>query len=237
MTSFFRYNLTIEAINKIYERTEPGSFQLHIYDNGSDHETQDKLINLLKTGRITSLMLDSRNTGCLYDKLVFYAMTETANKYFCVTDNDIFPPKIQPDWLEQMIKIMDNHPELALLTPHLPPTNLQVPYKILPDICYCEAVGNTLKLVRRDAFPLELFNEQKLGAFGDDGMISASIRKKGLKVAFCHFIYCWHAGQCENWGYKPEEIALDIRKAGYGEPFIYTPMNDAYDPPPELRLE
>lgn len=229
MTSFFRFNFTLEAINRIYERTEAGSFQLHIYDNGSDLETQDKLYNLLKIKRITSLHLDSRNTGCLYNKAVFHAMTESTDKFLCITDNDIFPPKLTPDWLSQMIDIMEAHPGLAFLTPQFPPVQFMSPQTIHKDIVYCQAVGNALKIVRREALS-QISYDQVIGAFGDDGMLSEIVRNKGWKVAFCRKIFAFHAGQCKDWGYKPEEIAKDPRKKGYGPPFIITTNEDTFEP-------
>ena len=77
MTSWNRREMTERAIREIHERTAPGSFQINIYDNGSEKATRDYLISLLEAGKITTLMLDSRNTGCLYNKLIFHAMTET----------------------------------------------------------------------------------------------------------------------------------------------------------------
>jgi hypothetical protein len=234
MTSFFRFDFTAEAIRLIHERTEPGSFHIHVYDNGSDSDTQDKLYGLLKAKKIVSLQLDSRNTGCLYNKSVFHAMVESKNDYYCVTDNDIFPPALTPSWLTQMVSIMDRHPELAFLAPQLPPTWLQEPSEVLDDIVYCKAVGNTFKLVRRASFPAL---EQKIGVFGDDGQVCSLTASKGLKTAFCRNIFCWHAGQTQNWGYRPEEIALDPRKAGYGQPYLYEPVNAlTYEPPANLKI-
>jgi hypothetical protein len=234
ITSFFRFDFTLETINKIHERTKDVDFQIHIYDNGSDPETQKKLFDLLQEKRICSLQLDSRNTGCLYDKAVFQAMTESSEKYYIVSDNDIFAPNLAPSWLSQMITIMDNHPELAMLTPQFPPQHFSEPYQILEDIVYCKAVGNALKLVRREAYP---FIDQKIGAFGDDGLLSAVVMEQGWKVAFCKDIFCFHAGQCPDWGYKTEEINKDPRKAGYGEPFKYELENsETYRPMPQWRI-
>jgi GT2 family glycosyltransferase len=235
MTSFFRYDFTLESIKKIHERTEPGTFQIHVYDNASDPETQDKLYGLLKEQRIMSLTLDSRNTGCLYNKLVFHAMTETKEPYYVVTDNDIFAPALSPSWLAQMVEIMDRHPEIAFLTPQLPPQNLMEPYKVLDDIIYCKAVGNALKLVRRKAFPVE--TEQVLGAYGDDGNVSKRAMDNGYKNAFCRNIFCYHAGQCKNWGYEEKEIYKDPRKVGYGKPFEYNlKNNETYEPMPQWKI-
>jgi hypothetical protein len=232
MTSFFRKDMTARAVNEIHDRTEKGSFQIHIYDNGSDKETREFLVHLFDNRLIASLMLDSRNTGCLYNKLIFHAMTESSSPYYVVTDNDIYPPKLSPDWLSRMVAIMEKYPKLAMLTPQFPPAQLMGPLSVNEDVAFCKAVGNAFKLVRRDLFPFEQC-KQKLGSYGDDGMVSSIIMEQGNQVAFCRNIFCLHAGQTENWGYKPEEIGKDPRKSGYGKPFIvpiadqdtYTPKN------------
>lgn len=238
ITSWNRKEMTKKTIELIYERTTPGTFAVHVFDNGSDKETRDFLYRLLEQGKIISLHLDSRNTGCLYNKGIFYMMNEFTDKYFCVTDNDVYPPKLSPDWLSQMIEIMDAHPELAFLVPQIPPQWLQGPdlSQVKEDIIYCKAVGNTFKIVRRSAFPLSEFR-QTLGAYGDDGLMCELVKKWNYKVAFCRKIFCYHAGQCENWGYNEREIAMDPRKAGYGKPFTYRLFNeDTYEPYPESRL-
>jgi len=91
-------------------------------------------------------------------------------------------------------------------------------------------------MVRREAYPWDLYN-QNMESFGDDGLVSELVREKGYKVAFCRNLYCWHSGQTDNWGYKPEDLDKDPRKAGYGEPYKYSPEDmDTFTPPPELRL-
>lgn len=236
ITSFQRLDFTRETISKIIERTEKGSFNLHVFDNGSDKETREYLLGLLDIGTLTSLHLDSRNTGCCYNKAVFHTLSDSREKYYIVTDNDVLPPELAPDWLSRMVGIMDRHPELAFLAPQLPPQGLQMPYGFGDEVVYCKAVGNTLKMVRRDAFPIAEYNNS-LNTFGDDGQVCGIISSRGLRSAFCKDIFCWHLGQCDNWGYKKEELDQDPRKAGYGAPFKYTPINyDTYEPPEGLRL-
>jgi len=228
MTSFFRFKMTKKSVDFIHERTAPGTFQIHIYDNGSDKHTRESLYGLLDEGKIVSLHLDSRNTGCLYNKGIFQMMTEIDQKYYVVTDNDVYPPKLTPDWLQQMTEIMDRESDIALLTPQLPPQFLQEPdirYGVHRDFVYCKAVGNTFKMVRRAVFPLDRF-QPKLLKYGDDGIVSQYLRDSGWKIAFCRNIYCYHAGQCLNWGYEEKEIDLDPRKQGYGAPFVYPIKND-----------
>ena len=234
ITSFFRYHFTIEAINKIHERTAAGTYEIHVYDNGSDPETQKNLYDLLQAKSITSLILDSRNTGCLYNKDIFDAMTVSDQEYYVVTDNDIYPPELSPDWLSQMADIMNKNPDIAMLSPQIPPIYLMGPGAIRNDIVLCDAVGNALKMVRKKAFP---HYDQKLNTFGDDGQLSLLVQKNGWRVAFCKNIFCFHAGQCINWGYKPEEIEKDPRKQGYGKPFICEVDEKTYQPKdPSLRI-
>jgi hypothetical protein len=229
-------HFTARSIELIHERTTPGTFQIHVFDNGSDRLTQDFLYGLLKSNKIASLHLDSRNTGCLYNKAVFHAMTESKNTYYVVTDNDVYPPKLSPDWLQQMISIMDSHPEIAFLAPQLPPQFLQTPHEVQYDVVYCAAVGNTLKVVRKDAYPINDYL-QEIGTYGDDGIVSEKVTKKGFKVAFCRNIFCYHAGQTINWGYKSEEVAMDPRKKGYGKPFEYTVEDwDTYRPEEKWKI-
>lgn len=220
MTSWQRPEFTKKALDLILQRTDPTSYQLHVFDNASEGEAREQLLKYFNDGLLTSLHLDSRNTGCLYNKAVFHAMTESTSEYYVVTDNDVYPPKLEPDWLSQLVDIMDSRPDLAFLAPQLPPQFLQTPEETSGDIVYAKAVGNTLKLVRREAYPFGEY-QQLVGQYGDDGKVSELVREKGWKVAFARNVYCYHAGQCVNWGYKPEDIDKDPRKAGYGKPFEY----------------
>jgi cellulose synthase/poly-beta-1,6-N-acetylglucosamine synthase-like glycosyltransferase len=235
LTSFYRKDMTEKTVNSIHERTTPGTFQLHIFDNGSDKETRDYLYSLLVTKRIASLHLDSRNTGFLYNKLVYHAMTESSNPYYVVSDNDILPPKLEPDWLSQMIGVMDRHPHMAFLTPQLPPVFLQMPLDIDNEVVYCGAVGNTFKLVRREAFHIDNVR-QRLDEVGDDNILSQVMRESGWRVGFCRNIYCYHIGQCPSWGYTQEQILMDRRRPEYGKPYMYDPLNtDTFEPPNCLK--
>lgn len=236
ITSFFRQAFTKRTLELIHERTVPGSFTLHVYDNGSDEVTRQYLYEMLSQGKITSVTLDSRNTGCMYNKNIFHVMTEKTTPYYVVTDNDVYPPKLSPDWLSQMISIMDKHPEIGALVPQIPPQSLQMPEEILDDVVYCKAIGNTLKVIRREAFNL-IDDFFKIGAFGDDWLISRAIVERGYKVAFCRNIFCLHAGQCDNWGYDASEIAHDPRKLSYGTPYQYALANEeTYEPVRELKI-
>jgi len=238
ITSWLRPDFLKKTIDSIVERTTPGTFAINIYDNGSDKETKQLILEYLESKVVSTAVFDSRNTGCLYNKLVFHSMVETADKYYCVTDNDVFPPKLSPDWLSQMIDIMDRHPEIGMLTPQLPPQFLQMPYLVEKDVVYVKAVGNTLKLIRRAAADSTIKKiEQSLGKYGDDGYVSGMMREEGWKIAFCRDVFCFHAGQCTNWGYTGDQVTLDPRKSGYGAPYTYKIKNEeTYEPEDSERM-
>jgi len=237
MTSWNRKHIIEKTINFLYERTRT-PFELHVYDNGSRDDTKNFLLEKLNEKLITSLHLDNRNTGCLYDKFVFHSMVENDEKYYVVTDNDIMPPQVSPvDWLGQMITVMDREPKLAALCPQMPLVGLMGPEYIRNDLVICKAVGNFFKVVRRDAFPVEKF-VQKLMAFGDDGWLCQELRTAGWEVAFLKNMYCYNLeGDYNDWGYIKEDLDKDPRKAGYGKPVRYLPLDwNTLTPPPELRF-
>jgi hypothetical protein len=227
ITSFFRLKFTLECVTKIQERTKH-PFRLHIWDNGSDPETQEGLVSLLRSGKITSLHLDSRNTKTLYNKAIFNSMA--CSTYYVVSDNDILPPNLKPDcWLSRMVRIMEENQELAMLCPQFPPISHfgATQEGIKKDHVECKWIGNVLKLVRKSAFP-EF--PQRLDSFGDDSFISELCTNRGWTVGFCRRIFAKNLGQCENWGYKEEELSQDPRKAGYKAPLIFDSDNETCVP-------
>lgn len=215
ITSFFRPHFTLECVNKIWERTKH-PFRIHIWDNASSLATQDLLVGLLRLGKITSLHLESRNTMTMYPKSVFNSMA--CGKYYCVTDADCFPPLLDPDWLTQMVGLMETHTDVAFLTPQYPPISMFgcEQKDIQENIVFCKHVGNVFKLVRKKMFPS--FPQSDNFCFGDDSEVC---RLSYGKSAFCRRIFAYHAGQCKDWGYQENEIALDPRKKNYKPPMVY----------------
>jgi hypothetical protein len=236
ITSWLRPGYTVEVIEKIVARTKKGSYKIHILENESNPESQKALMPYLNNKTVESILFHNYNTRCLWGKPVFHAMTDSDSKYYVVTDNDILPPDLTPDWLEQMIDIMERNPDLGLLTPQFPPVQLMGPLEMRGDHIVCTAVVNALKLVRRESFPEGKIRQNK-ESFSDDGHVSELIKKEGYKVAFCKNIFCGNLGQTENWGYKAEDIHRDPRKSGYSAPFMYeTKDNKTYESPDHLRM-
>lgn len=62
------------------------------------------------------------------------------------------------------------------------------------------------------------------------------VHELGYKVGFTANLYCLHIGQCENWGYKEDEIKLDPRKVGYGKPFTYEYDTKTFEPEDKWKV-
>lgn len=235
ITSWHRLKMTIKTISYLKTRTTT-PYQITIFDNGSSFATKHVLLDLQNKNWIDNIIFMKENTGCLYNKFIFHAMTTSDEKYYIVTDNDVYPPKLDTCWLKQMTDIMDEHEELAILALQLPPQQFQQPYSISSDgkVFYCKAVGNTFKMVRRSAlehvFQTCAKPNNLKGAYGDDSLFSNLLTQAGYKIGFTADLWCLHGGQCENWGYSKEQINKDPRKAGYGEHFRYEYNNLTFEP-------
>lgn len=233
LQSWHRPEFTIRAIEAIHERTAREDFRLTVFDNGSGSPLESELIRMYKAGLIDTLHLEGRNTGCLYPKPVFHAMVPDDCNFYVVTDNDFIPCV---GWLPAMLEVMRNNPDIALLTLMYLPVWPMQPMDDRGDYVRTVAVGNTFKLCRRKAVEMVIRDmQQKLGAYGDDGMLCSLLYKTGWEVGYIKNKFCYNLElTSDKWGYTDDQLRQDPRKAGYAEPKRYTPTNwDTLEPSPE----
>lgn len=228
LQSWERLDFTMKTIEEIRERTE--DFRLHVFDNGSGEGVSSVLLMAHFNGKIDSLHLEGRNTGCLYPKHVFHAMVPDDCLFYVVTDNDFIPCA---GWLPALLGIMERNRDLALLTlDYLPRWPLQ-PLEDRGEYVRTKAVGNTFKLCRRHAMEQVIHDmPQKLGAYGDDGMLCDLLDRAGWEVGYAKGKYCFNLElTVPNWGYTEEQLKQDPRKSGYAPPMRYLPMDwDTLEP-------
>ena len=217
--SFHRVEMTKLCLQYLSERTSI-PITIHIWDNGSNYNEQQELFKLYQKHMYDSLNLLSFNSGTTYPKIIQHAMATThpyESKYFVFNDADVYCPQISPCWLTKLIEIMDANIDLGCIAAQLPPQVLQAPYEDRGDHTLCAAVGNTLKVIRSSAW--QKINKNSI--YSDDFYICDAMRNAGYLSAFANDVWCLHAGQCENWGYTPEQVKEDPRKVGLGPPYIY----------------
>ncbi len=232
--AWHRMDMTETCLRLLHERTRY-PHEVHLWVNSAWEDDIGYLLAL--DSLYDSIHLDKRNTCVWYPKGVQHMMTPADTPYYVLNDQDYYPPMLDGQcWLERMVAMMDKYTSLGCLAAQVPPQVLQMPIEVLPDIVTCRAVGNSLRITRRSAWPQAEFT-QRLGGFGDDSILCKMMRDAGFHTAFMRGVYGLHAGQCHNWGYKESEIGMDPRKAGYGTPFKYDYDPLTYVPThPELRM-
>lgn len=232
--AWHRMGMTERCLREIAERTRY-PHEVHVYVNSAWEDDVEALLKLAPY--YTSIHLDKRNTCVWYPKFIAHAMTTVDTPYYVLNDQDYYPPQLSgPCWLERLVRTMEEYSGLGVLAAQLPPQSLQGPIGPRDGYIVCRAVGNSLRLTRRAVWPQAEF-KQELGKFGDDSILCGMIRSKGYDTGFSRDVYCLHAGQTRNWGYKPEELRKDPRKAGYGPPYTYDYDPLTYVPAdPNLRM-
>lgn len=234
ITAWHRPAMTARVIHAIHDRTR--NISLHLYNNETDPVTRDLYSGFQADGLLTSVTLDSRNTRCLFPKLVFHAMVPADCPYYVVTDNDFLPAV---NWLPRMLAIMEANPKLAMLVPFYWPYWPMNPLEGRGDYFTAQAVGNTFRLIRRSALDLIIHEvKQDVNAYGDDGLFSRLVQSIGWEVGIAKNIFTYNLEQTEeNRGYSLDQSAKDPRTAGYGKHQRYEPLDwETLQPPKELCL-
>ncbi len=99
--------MTIESI--LANTREP--FDLWVFDNGSCQPMVDYLCGLRDAGRITQLILSSKNIGKPAALQTIFKACQS--EIIAYTDDDVF---FLPGWLEEHLKVIDTYPKVGAVT-------------------------------------------------------------------------------------------------------------------------
>ena len=115
IATYNRRSLLQKTIEGIEARTKT-PYRLIVVDNCSKaDDTILYLKSLKKSGRISVLLLNDKNVGAsqAFNKGFEYVESEL----FITTDDDIVPPDLEPDWLEQLICLFNKYyPEYGTIS-------------------------------------------------------------------------------------------------------------------------
>jgi GT2 family glycosyltransferase len=213
LTSYLRLAYTEKAVRYLRQRTR-SPFRLTVVDNGSDELTQKMLIMGQQSGDIDQLILLKNNYGIHAAKNIGLS-TVHGFDYYVDTDNDIYVPDIEPDWITKLYTIMCRHPEYAAIACQ-PQVFIGGVPKISEDeevfeTSHCGAVMRMMKVEAvRSVGGWEKIWDAKRNH--EERYICGELRKKGYKVGYAKDITCFHPFMSEGtdkWGYpqemKPEE--------------------------------
>ncbi len=201
--TFNRLDFTKATLEGIIENTSL-PFRLIVVDNHSTDGTVDYLSTLREQGIISELILNPQNTGLMIPKRQAFALVKS--DYFVVTDNDTVPPRISPDWLSQLIALMDASPQFAQIAPRGNGTRL-------PDgderVVEVRIVPNIFTLTRKSAIESIGGYPDILEMREDDAIIASLLRGRGWRLGRVRDMWANHlteglvTGQ-HNWGYPAD---------------------------------
>jgi glycosyltransferase involved in cell wall biosynthesis len=105
-----RFDVTRLCIESLIANT-PQPYDLMVFDNGSCPLMKDYLVDLFNAEKIQHLVLARHNVGKLN---ALQSIFKTApGEIVAYTDDDVF---FLPGWLEEHLKILENYPDVGLMT-------------------------------------------------------------------------------------------------------------------------
>lgn len=208
ITAFLRPQMTEQTFKYLKERTNTPHrfFMIH---NGGNEEF------LIEHGHEFFLIIDpGTNMGIHAAWNIALALAES--DYFITTDNDILVPDSDPDWLYQLIKMMDERPDYGAIA-------LQ-PHKFIgldktkhPDdgkIFSAPMTGAVMRLMRREAVWKAGGWERVVRSSRnhEEKTICSRLATNGYKFGYASDLYAFHMfgdDDTDYWGYpkemKPED--------------------------------
>ena len=211
MTCFNRLQLTKDAIRHIVERTTH-PYRLIVVDNNSADGTQDYLFEAKKKGLIHHLIFLEENYGIHMAKNYGLALVRS-EPYYIDTDNDLLCAKLEPDWISQLVDLMDRFPKYGAIS-----CRPQVlvgrgdDFKDAEEVVKFNHAGAHLRIMRtkvvRDVGGWE--KTWTANRNHEDSFIAGKLQNVGYDVGYARDVRCWHIFG-ENWGYKD----IPVEKHGH----------------------
>lgn len=189
-----------EACIKAFRQNTTTPIRLIIIDNGSSKESQE----VYKDVADIYVKLD-KNYGLERAKNIGMGFVES--DLFVSTDNDILVYKYDPDWLSQLVEMMDRHPDYAAIAPRpqiLVGTGMYM-FQTEDELVEFPHVPGYARLMRtavvndcgawKDKRPLRGHEELWIGE---------KFRERGWKMGWATKVKCWHLfgkEDTDEWGY------------------------------------
>lgn len=211
ITAYLRQYYTQKTVEYLYERTK-NPFRLFIINQGGN----DELVNILTEENKLFLGLNlTYNVGIHAAWNLALSMAES--EYFVTSDNDIYVPNLEPDWLTQVIKFMDDRPDYGAISlhPHFMYGAKGIPVDEPEDVVDRNMCGAVMRIMRTEAV-------RKAGGWEhvirtsrnhEERTICSRLQTAGYKTGICSRIRAYHPYGKDtggNWGY-PEHITPEMQ--------------------------
>ena len=211
ITSYLRQAYTEKTINYLHERTKY-PFRLFVIDNGGNEEVLDEA---LKQNKVFLVVRPSYNVGIHAAWNLALSMAES--KYFITSDNDIYVPSLEPDWLSSMVAFMDQRHEYAAISlhPHVFVGAASVDPNDPEEVKERNMCGAVMRIMRTDMVRSVGGWEHviRTSRNHEERTICGKLQEAGYKVGVATRVRAWHPFGKEvggNWGY-PEHITPEMQ--------------------------
>ena len=200
MVTFNRKEYTQNAIEYLNERTKT-PFRLFVIDNCSTDGTQDLLNKFYDEGKVFRWLEVNKNSGIHAAHNIGLGIAKS--DYYVSTDNDLYCADLEPDWLAQMIALMEKNPDYGAICCRPQALTGAMHIDENKEVTEFNHVGAHLRVHRIQATKesggwLETWDALRNS---EDKTISSALQAKGYKVGYARDIRCFHEFGV-NWGYK-----------------------------------
>lgn len=199
ITSYLREPFTRQTIKYLYERTS-SPYRLWLIDYGGNQEVWKCYSTRVKD---FTLIKSSQNLGI--HSAWNIALQLATEKYFITSDNDIYVPKLNPDWLAQMTKFMDERPDYGAISmhPHVFIGAAGIDPKDPEDVKERNMCGAVMRIMRTEAVHKAGGWDKiiRAGRDHEESTICSRLHSVGYTVGICSRIRAYHPFGT-NWGYK-----------------------------------
>jgi len=206
MTTFQRKELTERTLIFLHNRTKT-PYRLFVIDNHSDDGTQEILFRYRQKGIIFMYVTLDRNVGIHMAKNIGLSLVES--KYYIDTDNDVYVPELEPDWLIQQLKTIQENKEFGAiaLRPHVflgrsdPEFTEEDKLRGVVEVGHCGAVWRIMdtEAVKKAGGWDRNFEANRNH---EELTICSRLQTAGYKVGYSINRAYHEFGMDNNWGYK-----------------------------------
>ena len=208
ITAYLREAFTKNTIDYLKKRTKY-PYRLWLIDYGSNQDVWKYYSSKIKGFNLIKI---SENLGihCAWN----IAASLATEKYFITSDNDIYVPELDPDWLTQLVQFMDERPDYGAISlhPHVLIGAVGFDPKDPEDVKEVNMCGAVMRIMRTEAV-------RKAGGWDhvisegrnhEESTICSRLQSAGYKTGRTTKVRAYHPFG-DNWGY-PESFTPEMQK-------------------------
>lgn len=226
LVSWNRPKMTELVIKTIWRNTKRENFRLVVLDNGSDDETVTMLKRLEAEALIDELILLKTNLGLEAARNCMFKNCTQSDYFICVDNDCLPPPMLGTDWIEELIKLMEDWQDYAAISCRtqvmIGTGNIfETADEMGEEIVDFPHPGGSLRIMRSKLVHfVKGWERESPGRGAEERYICGKLRDAGFKTAFAVQIQCLHLfglrgeNPTDRWGY---DIDLEPEDTGHSD--------------------